>query len=141
MADPAAFASSNKGKGKVQVPNELPSPSPPAQDLQAGARTAEDEPRILPVGFDMSLGLLGIASSKGHETIRGDCFDMSMIRSGVFVSNSSESNGSRRWLTPSHSPSNRTTLFLSPRFITLPRQNAACSRSRSVSLDYPSSDH
>lgn len=37
------------------------------------------------VGFDMSSGLLGIASSKGHEVVRGDCVDMSCWRRGAFV--------------------------------------------------------
>lgn len=85
-ADPTASTTSNKGKGKATTVKASPTPPPPAVDPQASARAAEDEPRILPVGFDMSLGLLGVASSKGHETIRGDCFDMGMIRSGVFVS-------------------------------------------------------
>ncbi|ORY69406.1 hypothetical protein BCR35DRAFT_294516 [Leucosporidium creatinivorum] len=83
-ADPATSASSKKGKGKVDALNESPTLASPDQIPQTTARAAEDEPRILPVGFDMSLGLLRIASSKGHETIRGDCFDMSMIRPAVF---------------------------------------------------------
>ncbi|GAA6035592.1 hypothetical protein JCM8097_004918 [Rhodosporidiobolus ruineniae] len=38
----------------------------------------------LAVGFDMSDGLLGIASGKGHEVVRGDCVDMSCWRRGAF---------------------------------------------------------
>jgi tRNA (uracil-5-)-methyltransferase TRM9 len=38
------------------------------------------------VGYDMSDGLLGIASGKGHEVVRGDCVDMSCWRRGAFVS-------------------------------------------------------
>jgi len=41
---------------------------------------------ILNVGFDMSQGLLGIASGKGHEVVRGDCVDMTCWRRGAFVS-------------------------------------------------------
>jgi len=41
---------------------------------------------VLNVGFDMSQGLLGIASGKGHEVVRGDCVDMTCWRRGAFVS-------------------------------------------------------
>lgn len=53
----------------------------------------EDEERasILAVGYDMSFGLLRIAGGKGHEVVRGDCFDMSCWRAGVFVSPSARS--------------------------------------------------
>ena len=46
----------------------------------------EEGATILAVGYDMSFGLLRIASGKGHEVVRGDCFDMSCWRGGVFVS-------------------------------------------------------
>ncbi|GAA5894346.1 hypothetical protein JCM6882_007637 [Rhodosporidiobolus microsporus] len=39
---------------------------------------------LLPVGFDMSSGLLGIASGKGHEVVRGDCVDLRCWRRGAF---------------------------------------------------------
>ncbi|GAA5917549.1 hypothetical protein JCM6882_001726 [Rhodosporidiobolus microsporus] len=39
---------------------------------------------LLPVGFDMSSGLLGIASGKGHEVVRGDCVDLSCWRRVAF---------------------------------------------------------
>lgn len=41
---------------------------------------------VLNVGFDMSQGLLGIASGKGHEVVRGDCVDLTCWRRGAFVS-------------------------------------------------------
>ncbi|GAA5852143.1 hypothetical protein JCM8547_006681 [Rhodosporidiobolus lusitaniae] len=58
-----------KGKGK-EVEPDLPTPPSKAQ--------------LLPVGFDMSSGLLGIASGKGHEVVKGDCVDMSCWRRGAF---------------------------------------------------------
>ncbi|KAM0786276.1 hypothetical protein ACM66B_001756 [Microbotryomycetes sp. NB124-2] len=39
---------------------------------------------LLVIGFDMSAGLLEIAAERGHETARGDCFDMSCWRTGSF---------------------------------------------------------
>lgn len=47
-----------------------------------GGRVKND---LFNVGFDMSHGLLNIASAKGHEVVRGDCVDMSCWRRGAFV--------------------------------------------------------
>lgn len=41
---------------------------------------------VLSVGLDMSQGLLQVASQRGHEVVRGDCFDLSCWREGSFVS-------------------------------------------------------
>ncbi|GAA6023924.1 hypothetical protein JCM10207_009277 [Rhodosporidiobolus poonsookiae] len=62
-----------KGKGKAAPPEheQLEEPPRPPSDLLA-------------VGYDMSEGLLRIASGKGHEAVRGDCFDMSCWRRGAF---------------------------------------------------------
>ncbi|GAA6060657.1 hypothetical protein JCM10212_001213 [Sporobolomyces blumeae] len=63
-----------KGKGKGNEPvDDQPRP--------AAARATSD---LFNVGFDMSDGLLGIASSKGHEVVRGDCVDMTCWRRGAF---------------------------------------------------------
>ncbi|BGP17882.1 hypothetical protein JCM10213_000960 [Rhodosporidiobolus nylandii] len=59
-----------KGKGK-QV----------AADVEDNEQKTGD---LLPIGFDMSDGLLGIASGKGHEVAQGDCVDMSCWRRGAF---------------------------------------------------------
>ena len=40
---------------------------------------------MLAIGFDMSNGLLSIASERGHEVVRGDCVDLSCWRRGAFV--------------------------------------------------------
>lgn len=67
--------SSKKGKGRANEP-------------EAGGETRvfENVPHILPIGFDMSHGLLAIAAGNGHEAVRGDCFDLSCWRRGVIVS-------------------------------------------------------
>lgn len=57
---------SKKGKGRAVVQLEGP-------------------PTLLPIGLDMSQGLLGIAAGKGAETIRGDCAELKMFRPGVVV--------------------------------------------------------
>ncbi|GAA5990254.1 hypothetical protein JCM10908_005895 [Rhodotorula pacifica] len=59
----------NKGKGKAVEHDEADTP-----------RRAD----MLPIGFDMSIGLLGIASQRGHEVVRGDCVDLSCWRRGAF---------------------------------------------------------
>ncbi|GAA5894383.1 hypothetical protein JCM6882_007644 [Rhodosporidiobolus microsporus] len=61
-----------KGKGKA-VEQEEESPTVAVKRVDC-----------LPVGFDMSSGLLGIASGKGHEVVRGDCVDLSCWRRGAF---------------------------------------------------------
>ncbi|GAA6007142.1 uncharacterized protein JCM10292_004133 [Rhodotorula paludigena] len=63
------------GKGKAKAVQE-PSPAPSAPP----ASRAD----LLPLGFDMSTGLLSIASGKGHEVVRGDCVDLSCWRRGAF---------------------------------------------------------
>lgn len=67
----------DKGKGKESSTSET----------SVNLSSEQASSRILPLGFDMSAGLLGIAAGKGHEVVRGDCFDMSCWRSGAFVSN------------------------------------------------------
>ncbi|KAK4050224.1 tRNA methyltransferase, has a role in tRNA modification [Microbotryomycetes sp. JL201] len=50
-----------------------------------GKQTDQIDARdVLVIGFDMSAGLLRIAADRGHETARGDCFDMSCWRQGSF---------------------------------------------------------
>ncbi|KAL7339753.1 hypothetical protein BJY59DRAFT_651145 [Rhodotorula toruloides] len=51
-----------------------------------GCRSAKRVPvgDMLPIGFDMSSGLLGIAKGKGHEVVRGDCVDLRCWRRGAF---------------------------------------------------------
>lgn len=41
---------------------------------------------LLSVGLDITQGLLEVASKRGHEVVRGDCFDLSCWREGAFVS-------------------------------------------------------
>ncbi|GAA5852484.1 hypothetical protein JCM9279_003466 [Rhodotorula babjevae] len=69
-----SLARAPKGKGRAVEPaDEVRDDEhrPPRSDL-------------LPVGFDMSAGLLAIASAKGHEVVRGDCVDLSCWRRGAF---------------------------------------------------------
>ncbi|GAA5954682.1 hypothetical protein JCM3765_003855 [Sporobolomyces pararoseus] len=63
---PEDFERLNKGKEKEQ---------------QVGGSNNNE---LFNVGYDMSEGLLGIASEKGHEVVRGDCVDMSCWRRGSF---------------------------------------------------------
>ncbi|GAA5912430.1 hypothetical protein JCM8208_005168 [Rhodotorula glutinis] len=75
------------GKADDSLPR--PPPKGKARALWPVGEAHVDEhkpPRsdLLPVGFDMSAGLLGIASSKGHEVVRGDCVDLSCWRRGAF---------------------------------------------------------
>lgn len=71
---------------------------------------------ILPIGFDMSEGLLGVAGGRGHEVVRGDCVDLSCWRRGAFVRSSLYSTwrDKRRELTQT----SRTTASPSLRFTT-----------------------
>lgn len=64
-----------KGKGRALEPD----------DAAHGDEHRSPRSDLLPVGFDMSAGLLGIASAKGHEVVRGDCVDLSCWRRGAFV--------------------------------------------------------
>jgi hypothetical protein len=41
--------------------------------------------KILPIGFDRSEGLLGVAGGRGHEVVKGDCVDLTCWRRGAFV--------------------------------------------------------
>ncbi|GAA6017274.1 hypothetical protein JCM11491_000614 [Sporobolomyces phaffii] len=63
-----------------------PAPATAATTRGGTAAPADGPPvsDLFNVGFDMSDGLLGIASGKGHEVVRGDCVDMSCWRSGAF---------------------------------------------------------
>ncbi|GAA5941565.1 hypothetical protein JCM3775_005112 [Rhodotorula graminis] len=76
------------GKAADSLPR--PPPKGKARALEPANEPHDDEstppPRsdLLPVGFDMSAGLLGIASAKGHEVVRGDCVDLSCWRRGAF---------------------------------------------------------
>ncbi|BGP49772.1 tRNA methyltransferase, has a role in tRNA modification [Rhodotorula kratochvilovae] len=63
-----------RAKGKARAPEAQ-------EDVPAEQRARTD---LLSVGFDMSAGLLGIASARGHEVVRGDCVDMSCWRRGAF---------------------------------------------------------
>ncbi|GAA5921952.1 hypothetical protein JCM1841_005012 [Sporobolomyces salmonicolor] len=62
-----------KGKGKAVEPAQAEKEDVPTR-----------KSNVLNVGFDMSAGLLGIASAKGHEVVRGDCVDLSCWRRGAF---------------------------------------------------------
>ncbi|GAA5877498.1 hypothetical protein JCM1840_003873 [Sporobolomyces johnsonii] len=62
-----------KGKGKAVEPVQAEKEDVPTR-----------KNNMLNVGFDMSAGLLGIASGKGHEVVRGDCVDLSCWRRGAF---------------------------------------------------------
>lgn len=42
--------------------------------------------RLLSVGLDMCFPLLQIAAGRGHQVVRGDCFDLGCWRAGSFVS-------------------------------------------------------
>ncbi|BGP01567.1 tRNA (carboxymethyluridine(34)-5-O)-methyltransferase [Rhodotorula toruloides] len=64
-----------KGKGKSKATDEEP-PVKEAKCVPTGD--------MLPIGFDMSSGLLGIAKGKGHEVVRGDCVDLRCWRRGAF---------------------------------------------------------
>lgn len=84
--------SASKGTGRISSSSS--SRDPAGKDCVKGKGvegTEETTPdagrrrRLLNVGFDMSEGLLGIAGGKGHEVVRGDCFDMSCWRRGSFV--------------------------------------------------------
>ena len=50
-------------------------------------RVEEDEGsgRLLSVGLDMCFPLLQIAAGRGHQVVRGDCFDLTCWRKGSFV--------------------------------------------------------
>ncbi|GAA5957129.1 hypothetical protein JCM21900_003106 [Sporobolomyces salmonicolor] len=62
-----------KGKGKSVEPAQAEKEDVPTR-----------KSNVLNVGFDMSAGLLGIASAKGHEVVKGDCVDLSCWRRGAF---------------------------------------------------------
>lgn len=75
-AEGSGRQSGGKGKGKGKATHD---------------ERAEEAKRVpvgdmLPIGFDMSSGLLGIAKGKGHEVVRGDCVDLRCWRRGAFVS-------------------------------------------------------
>ncbi|KAM0753406.1 hypothetical protein T439DRAFT_324047 [Meredithblackwellia eburnea MCA 4105] len=59
-----------KGKGKQSISNEN------GHDEERG--------RLLLIGLDMSIGLLEIAANRGHQVVRGDCFNLSCWRRGTF---------------------------------------------------------
>ncbi|GAA5833070.1 hypothetical protein JCM11251_006503 [Rhodosporidiobolus azoricus] len=61
-----------KGKGRASA------------DAVGEQKREQKKGDLLSVGFDMSSGLLGIASGKGHEVVKGDCVDMSCWRRGAF---------------------------------------------------------
>lgn len=44
---------------------------------------------LLSIGLDITQGLLEVAGKRGHEVVRGDCFDLSCWREGAFVSSRS----------------------------------------------------
>ncbi|BGP09597.1 tRNA methyltransferase, has a role in tRNA modification [Rhodotorula toruloides] len=73
-AEGSGRQSGGKGKGKGKATHD---------------ERAEEAKRVpvgdmLPIGFDMSSGLLGIAKGKGHEVVRGDCVDLRCWRRGAF---------------------------------------------------------
>lgn len=100
----------------------------------AGAKEGKGKGRILPIGWDMSNGLLGIAAGKGFETVRGDCFDLSCWRTGSFVRSSALSNHRTEELTCC---AHRITPFLSLRSITLSLRSGEWSLSEYVRFRYP----
>lgn len=64
----------------------------PPHPRKGKAKAVDDDPQhgevradLMPIGFDMSTGLLAIASQRGHEVVRGDCVDLSCWRRGAFV--------------------------------------------------------
>lgn len=74
----------SKAKGTQKATEQA---SPQASSLVPPSKEPDEkQDPLLVVGYDMSLGLLGIAASRGHEVARGDCFDMSCWRPGSFVS-------------------------------------------------------
>ncbi|BGP33578.1 tRNA methyltransferase, has a role in tRNA modification [Rhodotorula toruloides] len=74
-AEGSVRQSGGKGKGKGKATDEEP-PTKEAKHVPTGD--------MLPIGFDMSSGLLGIAKGKGHEVVRGDCVDLRCWRRGAF---------------------------------------------------------
>ncbi|GAA5933712.1 tRNA (carboxymethyluridine(34)-5-O)-methyltransferase [Sporobolomyces koalae] len=69
-------------EGKHEQPSTVDSNRNPATSTSSDSPVAKNEQ--VTIGFDMSQGLLGIASGKGHEVVRGDCVDMSCWRRGAF---------------------------------------------------------
>ncbi|KDE02144.1 hypothetical protein MVLG_07283, partial [Microbotryum lychnidis-dioicae p1A1 Lamole] len=84
----AASRTITQGKA-VSEPAEL-EPTTEARDLDPSldpppSASSKSNKAILSIGLDMSLGLLTIASKeKGHEVVRGDCFDLGCWRIGAF---------------------------------------------------------
>ncbi|GEM08574.1 alkylated DNA repair protein alkB-like protein [Rhodotorula toruloides] len=74
-AEGSARQSGGTGKGKGKATDDQPT----AQETKC-RRTGD----MLPIGFDMSSGLLAIAKGKGHEVVRGDCVDLRCWRRGAF---------------------------------------------------------
>lgn len=58
---------------------------PPTRRRRAQEPQPETKSDMLTIGFDLSNGLLSIASERGHEVVRGDCVDLSCWRRGAFV--------------------------------------------------------
>jgi len=92
---------------------------------------------LLSVGLDITQGLLEVASKRGHEVVRGDCFDLSCWREGTFVSSpcpimcqATPSAGSSLEILTLSFDSSRTTPSRSPSFTTSRRRNAAAKLSR-----------
>lgn len=54
-------------------------------------------PTLLNIGLDMSQGLLSVAGGRGHEVVRGDCFDLGCWREGAFVSGAHWRDCCERW--------------------------------------------
>ena len=76
-------------------------PPPTRRRRAQESETPASKNDMLAIGFDMSIGLLSIASERGHEVVRGDCVDLSCWRRGAFV----------RFHLPSPSPSLSLTTF------------------------------
>ena len=51
-----------------------------------GAPETASVQSVLSIGLDITQGLLEVAGKRGHEVVRGDCFDLSCWREGAFVS-------------------------------------------------------